>query len=458
MKSERPEIIEFYLHEGHGIFYAMNPDLPGWITGSKKALDTIRLCNGNRTPEQILDELEKNYLLPRDVLAKEMEILFENLEKNGFIKGIGVSPPEYERSLDTLYLHLTRDCTLRCRYCYIEGGEILKNELTTVEIKDVLDQAMALNKTRLLVAVTGGEPMIHPDFWEIAEYIKSKGCPMTLATNGTLVTAENAPKLKEYFYNIQVSLDGPRDVHDSKRGKGSYDMAIEAMRRLTSAGAHVMISAVVSKHNLDSIYHVVDVAVELGIEHIKTGIFLPFGKGAEEKALALTESEFGEFWHKMQKSMQEKLSKGQNVQVANDINKVSFLQPIYYSKHSCGAAIGALSVDADGSVYPCQSAHLPEFLAGNVREMPLEKIWRDSEVFRIWCEATIDDIKECEPCDWRRYCGGGCRMQVYAFTGRLDKPVMFCSFLKDFFPKSVDAYLEYLVKQRADRDTEKEEK
>jgi radical SAM protein with 4Fe4S-binding SPASM domain len=451
MNPEKPEVIkEYYLRDSRGLYFFMNPELPGWFTGGSRSFETIKLCDGTRTRGQIVAELEKQFELPKEELDKDLGSLLETLGKTGFLKGVNVELPRYERSLDTLYLHLTRDCTLRCKYCYVEGGNVPKNELTTEEIKNVLDQAKALNRVQMLVAITGGEPMMHPDFWEIADYVKSKGCPMCLATNGTLITEENAVRLKDYFYNIQVSLDGPPEVHDSMRGKGSYGKAVEAMRHLTKAGCSVMISGVVSKHNLDTVYHIVDVAAELGIASIKTGIFLPFGKGADEKCLALTEQEFESYWRKMQQTMQEKLSKGHDVKVVNDISKVSFLQPIYTSTNSCGAAIGALSIDSDGGVYPCQSAHLPKFLMGNIKEQPLEKIWKESEAGRQWCDLTIDKIEDCATCVWRKYCGGGCRMQAYAFAGRLDKPVMFCGFLKEFFPKSVDLYLEYVGKQKAE--------
>ncbi len=450
MLPEKPEIIHHYcLQEAHGLFFMINPDLPGWFTGDQRALGTIGLCDGTRTKIQILDVLEKRHKLPREELSKDLENLLETLGAKGFLKGVEVKYQDRERSLDTLYLHLTRDCTLRCKYCYVEGGRRLENELTTPEIKNAIDQAKVLNTTQLMVAITGGEPMMHPDFLEIAEYIQSKGCQMVLATNGTLVTKENAPLLKKYFYNIQVSLDGPPEVHDSMRGKGSYQNAVEAMHILKDAGCSVMISAVVSKHNLDSVFHVVDIAAELGTQLIKTGIFLPFGKGADEKAMALTEQEFVSFWQKMQDSMKEKLSKGKEVLVVNDINNVSFLQSIYEGQYSCGAAIGALSIDSDGSVYPCQSAHLPEFNMGNIREKSLEDIWKNSEVGKLWCNLSIDRIEDCAQCIWRKYCGGGCRMQAYAFSGRLDKSVMFCGFFKDFFPKSVHAYLEYVSKQEA---------
>ncbi|MFH0815583.1 MAG: radical SAM protein [Methanobacteriota archaeon] len=448
-------ITDCMVREFKGEYFVFNPHKPGWWSGTRTDLDAMRLFDGTRTVEGVSRELVEKHSLPPEkaaILAKNMLAL---LDRQGFLESEGAPIGAKAHDLDVAYLHLTRRCNLGCSYCYLSAGKGLEGELSTDALKGVIDQVRALGGKVQGIAITGGEPMLHPDFWELCDYAAATGrnggeVRMWLATNGTLVTEENAPHIAKRFVEVQVSLDGTEEVHDAMRGRGSYSKALRAIRLLSAAGARVKISATVSKKNLRDVFHVVDVAERHAIQCIKTGILMPFGKG--DRVLMLDEGDFEMFW----REMHARLTAAKiNIRVENEGTQSTFMAGTFDGAYSCGAGLDSLSIDADGSVYPCQSSHFPQFRLGGVKESPLEEIWKNSEPSKLWRNSLkIEGLADCRGCVWLRVCGGGCRMHSYAYTGKLDAPSPFCSFTKTFMDEGIQAYLAGRLEKRAKKDGE----
>ena len=102
-----------------------------------------------------------------------------------------------------------------------------------------------------MVQWLGGEPLMRPDLFEIAAHGRSLGLSQHLLTNGTLVTAESATRIREHFDGVQVSLDGMEAVNDRFRNRGSFRRTVAGIRTLLDAGNPVVVSCVVSRHNID---------------------------------------------------------------------------------------------------------------------------------------------------------------------------------------------------------------
>ena len=120
----------------------------------------------------------------------------------------------------------TRTCNLKCRHCYMSSdAKKYANELTTVEAKKFIDDLADFKVPVLLFS--GGEPLIRPDFFELADYAAKKGVRPTLSTNGTLITRQVAQKIKDIGVGyVGISLDGLREVNDKFRGKeGAFRIA-----------------------------------------------------------------------------------------------------------------------------------------------------------------------------------------------------------------------------------------
>ena len=113
----------------------------------------------------------------------------------------------------------TRTCNLRCRHCYMESdGQKYDGELTTEEAKRFIDDLAEFRVPVLLFS--GGEPLIRPDFFALAEHAAERGVRPTLSTNGTLITRDVAQRIKDLGVGyVGISLDGLKDVNDKKHKK-----------------------------------------------------------------------------------------------------------------------------------------------------------------------------------------------------------------------------------------------
>lgn len=152
---------------------------------------------------------------------------------------------------------LTYKCNSNCLYC--RTNEIRTKELPLEKILQIINDLKS--KGCQLITYTGGECMLRPDFGKIIRHTKSKGIYCGVVTNGRIVP-ERIDVLRRYVDNIQITIDGRKEVNDYLRSKGSYDAAINALRLLRKTRIKVNINMVLCKYNIDisNIKHVLDIA------------------------------------------------------------------------------------------------------------------------------------------------------------------------------------------------------
>lgn len=149
-----------------------------------------------------------------------------------------------EPSLRYLELQITNACNLRCKHCYIGAGS--GRHLPAGQVRDILAEFESMQGLRVLI--TGGEPLLHPAFGEINEMLPDFAVRKVLFTNGVLLKNGTLKKLK--VHEIQVSIDGMETAHDSLRGHGAYERAMNAVRQALDAGFEVSVSTMVHTANL----------------------------------------------------------------------------------------------------------------------------------------------------------------------------------------------------------------
>ncbi|MGQ9509593.1 MAG: radical SAM protein [Thermodesulfobacteriota bacterium] len=147
-------------------------------------------------------------------------------------------------SLRYLELQITDRCNLRCRHCYL--GESHHQDLPFEKIKQILQEFEEIQGLRLLIS--GGEPCLYPHFWELNEIIRDYEFRSILLSNGTLITREVARRLK--VHEVQLSLDGMEEGHESLRGKGTFQKVIQAIDNLKEASVRVSIATMIHQKNL----------------------------------------------------------------------------------------------------------------------------------------------------------------------------------------------------------------
>ncbi len=194
----------------------------------------VRCSRGERPPVREEDEEFIRFCLSENLIAFSDSPVFRDIPAQQ-------SPIPSLRYLELL---ITDRCNLKCRHCYL--GDSLHHDLSLERVKGIMKEFEGIHGLRLLIS--GGEPLLHPRFWEINDSLKDHAFRSVLLSNGTLISREIARQLN--VHEVQISLDGMSDGHDSLRGEGSFEKAIMAIEHLEEAGIRVSIATMIHQGNL----------------------------------------------------------------------------------------------------------------------------------------------------------------------------------------------------------------
>jgi radical SAM protein with 4Fe4S-binding SPASM domain len=285
----------------------------------------------------------------------------------------------------SVHLDLTYRCNERCIHCYLDHHD--HGEMTTVEIKDLLDQMADAGV--LFLTFSGGEIMMRRDFFEILEYARERSFCVKLKTNGVLIRHQEAERIRELgVQGVQISIYSHRpEVHDAiTKRPGSLRDSIEAIRLLRSHGLKVTMANVVMLQNVNDYMGVRDLAAELGAQFIIDPTITPMMDG-DRSILELNVDEA---------ALREVMRTAELVG-----NVEEFCAPPAgpdedaLNSLPCSAGHTACYVSPYGDVYPCVQFPLP---SGNVREMKFVDIWRDSPQLNEVRGITLRDMPSCSKC------------------------------------------------------------
>jgi len=197
---------------------------------------------------------------------------------------------------ERIYWEVTRGCNLRCLHCRATPTELSSpDDLTTEQCCKIMDQIAQVCKPALVL--TGGEPLLRGDIYDLGQYGALKGFRMGLATNGTLINFETAYWiLNAGFSRVSVSLDGPdASIHDPfRRMPGAFEAAVEGVRQLKEAGLYVQINTTVTAHNASRLEEILSLVAGLKGDAWHLFLLVPVGCGlqiAEEMQLQAKEYE-----------------------------------------------------------------------------------------------------------------------------------------------------------------------
>ncbi|MCL2141617.1 MAG: heme b synthase [Methanimicrococcus sp.] len=345
-------------------------------------------------------------------------------------KESGVRPPRI------LAWETTAACNLKCKHC--RGSSTLNSaagELTTTEAKKLLEQ---IKKTGTpIIILSGGEPLMRPDIFEIAKYGTDLGFRMTLATNGTLITEDVAQKIKAAgIQRVSISLDGREKTHDTFRCiSGCFVDSMKGIENLKKAGVEFQINTTVSRFNLHELDDVHQFAKEIGAAAHHFFFLVPTGRGAELTEFEITPEEY-----------EKSLGWLYDISKKTDLQIRPTCAPHYFrilrqnakkegiavtpKTHGLDAmtkgCLGGISfgfISSIGEVNPC--GYLP-VSAGNVRHQSFKEIWENAKVFNDLRNYAAYKGK-CGACEYKTVCGG-CRARAYHETGDYMEEEPLCSY------------------------------
>jgi heme b synthase len=319
---------------------------------------------------------------------------------------------------------ITRSCNLNCLHCRAaaERGPY-GGELVTGECLRFIDEVAAFSKPVLIL--TGGEPLLREDVFEIAAYGTRKGLRVVMAVNGTLLNAEKARAAKQAgIQRLSISLDGATAAtHDRFRGvTGAFAGAMEGISYLKEAGLAFQINTTVTKRNLGEIENLLQLAIEKGAAAHHIFLLVPTGRGRKLAHEGVTPEEYEQTlsWFAEQDGtvpIQLKATCApQYYRIIHQQGKTKEREGQRADLHSftrgCLGGISFCFVSHRGDAQPC--GYL-EVIAGNIRDRSFKAIWEQAEVFQRLRDVT-NLTGKCGRCEYRMVCGG-CRARAYTLHG-----------------------------------------
>ncbi|MBN2299234.1 MAG: radical SAM protein [Deltaproteobacteria bacterium] len=315
---------------------------------------------------------------------------------------------------------LTRSCNLNCLHCRASAtSDVPPGELSTQEGFALLDNA-SRSGTKMVI-LSGGEPLLRDDVFEIAKYGTSLGLRMTMAVNGSLVTPDIAAKMKDCgISRVSVSLDGvTEDVHDSFRGMGgAFSMALRGISILKEYGVPFQINTTIAAMNVSQTKAFPAFIKSLGAVAWHVFFLVPTGRGESLEAASI-------------KEYKDMLDTFYEVYKQSEIECKATCAPQFYrllaekgddvKTKGCLAGTGFGFVSSTGDVQPCGFLQIP---CGNIKDKPLSEIWSESSTL-IRLRDTASLKGKCSTCLYKDTCGG-CRARAYEVLGDFMKVDPIC--------------------------------
>jgi radical SAM protein with 4Fe4S-binding SPASM domain len=333
--------------------------------------------------------------------------------------------------------NITRKCNLKCVHCYNDSGPDKScNELSTSQAKTVLDDLAQFGVPSVLFS--GGEPLMRPDLFELIEYAAGQGLRTVISTNGTLITADIADKIKKAGVSyVGISLDGIGQINDKFRGvPGAFDKAVQGIRNCQNADIRVGLRLTLTKRNVQDLEALFDFFEAGNIERACFYHFVPTGRGktiGEEDLSHAQSRDAVETILAKTKLFKQAGRKTDILTVDNHVDGVYLYLKLLKEDparaanvwkllvwngggmYSSGVGIGC--IDFNGKVHPDQ--FWGHYDLGDVRKRPFSEIWLDAD------EPLLKDLRNrrenikgrCRLCKFFDACGGSLRVRADLYFG-----------------------------------------
>ncbi len=336
-------------------------------------------------------------------------------------------------SLNHLYFYLTEGCNLRCRHCWLSPRFDAHGDRYPTLPVELFETAIREAKPLGLsgVKLTGGEPLLHPQFTTLLEIVRREELALTIETNGILCTPETAAEIaKSPQRFVSVSIDGAdAATHEWVRGvPGCFQKAQQAVRNLAAADTPPQIIMSLMRCNAEQVDAMVRMAEDLGASSVKFNIVQPTGRGEmiHEGTNGLEVDEL----IKLGRHVGMELAPTTKLRLVYDYPLAFCPLSRIASGDGCGVCgiFGILGVIASGYYALCGiGEQVPELVFGAVGEDPLDEVWRENITLNALRDGLPDRLNGiCAHCLMKHSCLGSCIAQNYYRTGGLWAPFWFC--------------------------------
>ena len=311
--------------------------------------------------------------------------------------------------------HITDDCDQRCKHCYIFSENTCKHldSMSWAEMQETFYNCLDFCEVHDRLPyfyITGGDPILHPDFWQLLELLKQYGIPFTILGNPFHLNDAVCQRLKNYgCEKYQLSIDGLRETHDWFRKPGSFDTTLEKIGCINRAGIRSVVMTTVSGKNIDEVPGIIDAVVAAGANVFAFARYCPT---SEEKDTGIEPLRYRKLLADCDKKFKEYESAG----CTTYFNKKDHLWTLYeyetgsfkipedvedgmiYGGCNCGNC--HLTILPTGDVYACRRVQNSK--VANVFEDRLADVW----VCQMEQYRDYTRFAKCSKCELLAFCRG----------------------------------------------------
>lgn len=310
-----------------------------------------------------------------------------------------------------LFWECTLTCNAKCKHC---GSSAEKRkydgELTTEEIKKAFKQiANDMDASKILINVTGGEPLVRKDLCEVMEYATNElGFHWGMTTNGILLTEENIEKLKKAnMETISISIDGLEETHNKFRGvSGSYNTIINNIKKLKQADfvKHIQVTTVFHKENINQLDELYNVMLSLNLDSWRLVSMDPIGRAKENDDLLLNGKEIKKLLDFIKEKNKEK--KLELTYGCPGFLGLDYEKEVRKSYFYCRTGISVASILYNGDLFVCPNVpRIKHLIQGNIRTDNFKDVWNNK--YKEFRTKDRTKCSKCEKCKYWDYCLGG---------------------------------------------------
>lgn len=304
----------------------------------------------------------------------------------------------------------TNACNARCVHCSSDALRCKPAELSTAEAIAMFEELAAFGV--LDVAISGGEPLVRRDLFEVLSHARACGIRLGVGSNGSTIDDRAVERLLEVGIDrLQISIDGIENTHDrARRWRGLFQRSASAITRAIAGGLTVNVCFTAHRMNYHELPQVVALCAEWGVRRLNMSRFVPTGRG--DRALDLSALEWRDLMHQFERFRAEMQGV---LEMTTHLAQRVLSEPGVKACAGfigCQAGVGQGCIDSEGNVMPC--VMLP-IVVGNIRDKPLAEIWEQSVALQMLRDRR-NLQGACGSCSERDRCGG-CRGAAYAYTG-----------------------------------------
>lgn len=310
--------------------------------------------------------------------------------------------------IHNLFFELTLRCNEHCLHCGSNCGDVPSEELTTEQWCGVIDQLKEdLGTDGYMLCITGGEPLLRKDFFDIMGHANELGFNWGMTSNATLITEEVAQKLRDCgMKTISVSIDGMPETHDAfRRTPNGWERAMQGVKNLIKVGGFqaIQITTVVTHKSITELDAMYDILKDVDIDSWRIVNMEPIGRAKEHPDLLLTKEDYKTLFE----YIRNKRIAGEPVCYGcSHYLGMEYEREVRDWYFLCTAGLYTASIMVNGDITACLDIERrPEFIQGNVLKERFKDVWENK--FEVFRRDLCLENETCRNCSEAKYCHGG---------------------------------------------------